>query len=94
MPQFVCFLGLQFVNFTYNMLFAATSYHVSVKTGDVFSAGTDANVYCKLFGSKGDTGTLALKSSNNKNKFERNRTDLFKLEATDIGKVSSMYDLS
>ena len=69
-------------------MFVATSYHVSVKTGDVRSAGTDANVYLKIFGEKGDTSTLHLKSAdNNKNKFERGRTDLFKLEATDIGKV-------
>ena len=61
---------------------------MSVKTGDVFGGGTDANVSVKLFGAKGDTGTLSLKSSDNtKNKFERGRTDLFKLEATDIGKV-------
>ena len=52
-------------------------------------AGTDANVHLKIFGSKGDTGTLTLKSADNtKNKFERGRTDLFKPEASDIGKVS------
>ena len=51
-------------------------------------AGTDANVFVKIFGSKGDTGNMQLKSADNtKNKFERGRTDLFKLEATDIGKV-------
>ena len=67
---------------------AATSYHVSVKTGDVRGAGTDANVTLKIFGDKGDTGDLALQASeNNKNKFERGRTDLFKPEASDIGKV-------
>ena len=66
----------------------ATSYHVSVKTGNVRGAGTDANVYLKIFGDKGDTGTLWLQSSeNNKNKFEKDRTDLFKPEAADIGKV-------
>lgn len=65
----------------------ATSYHVHVKTGDVRSAGTDANVFLKIFGDKGDTGNLQLRASDNKNKFERGRTDIFKLEATDIGKV-------
>lgn len=69
--------------------FSATSYHTSVKTGDVLGAGTDASVYVKIFGEKGDTGTLWLKSADNtKNKFEKGRTDLFKLEATDIGKVT------
>ena len=69
-------------------LLSATSYHVSIKTGDTSQAGTDANVYLKIFGDKGDSGILQLRSSDNtKNKFERGRTDLFKLEATDIGKV-------
>jgi len=67
----------------------ATSYHVHVKTGDVSSAGTDANVYLIVFGEKGDTGQLMLRQSNNRNKFERNKTDIFKLEATDIGKVNN-----
>ena len=68
---------------------AATSYHVSVKTGKQPRAGTDANVFIKIFGSKGDTGKLKLMSSENtKNKFEAGRIDLFNLESTDIGKVS------
>lgn len=72
-----------------NMLYlTATSYHVSVKTGDKSGAGTDADVHLKIFGTKGDTGLLQLKNAENTlNKFEKGRTDLFKLEATDIGKV-------
>jgi len=67
----------------------ATSYHVSVRTGDMIGAGTDANVYVILYGDQGDTGKLNLKQAiNTKNKFERGRTDQFKLEAVDIGKVS------
>ena len=63
---------------------------MSVKTGDVAHSGTDANVSLKIFGDKGDTGTMPLRSSDNtKNKFERGRTDLFKLEASDIGKVKA-----
>ena len=66
----------------------ATSYHVHVKTGDKRGAGTDADVHLKIFGGKGDTGLMQLKNADNtSNKFERGRTDLFKLEATDIGKV-------
>ncbi|XP_050409617.1 lipoxygenase homology domain-containing protein 1 [Patella vulgata] len=64
-----------------------TSYHVQVKTGDCRGAGTDANVFLKLFGSQGDTGQIQLRQSDNSNKFEKGRTDLFKLEATDIGKI-------
>ena len=64
------------------------SYNVSVKTGDKNNAGTDANVHIKIFGSKGDTGTIKLRSSDNTfNKFERGRVDLFNIENEDIGKV-------
>ncbi|XP_066103488.1 lipoxygenase homology domain-containing protein 1 isoform X2 [Saccopteryx bilineata] len=54
-----------------------TSYTVSVKTSDIFGAGTDANVFIIIFGENGDSGTLALKQSTNWNKFERNNTDMF-----------------
>lgn len=59
-----------------------------MKTGDIFGAGTDADVTLKVFGKKGDTGTVPLISSDtSSNKFERGRTDKFKLELSDIGKV-------
>jgi hypothetical protein len=59
-----------------------------VKTGDVSHAGTDANVFLKIFGDKGDTGQMPLRNSDNtKNMFEKGRTDMFKLETADIGKV-------
>lgn len=65
---------------------------MSVKTGDVRGAGTDANVFVQIFGAKGDTGKLQLRSAENtKNKFERGRTDQFVLEAVDIGKVCSLF---
>ena len=68
--------------------FLATSYHIHVKTGDVSGAGTDANVYIIIYGAKGDTGQLMLRQSASfKNKFERGKTDVFKIEATDIGQV-------
>jgi hypothetical protein len=68
----------------------ATSYKVTVRTGDVRGAGTDANVYVQVFGKQGDTGKLPLRQSQNtKNKFERGRADMFTVEAVDIGKVSS-----
>ena len=69
-------------------MFSETTYNVHVKTGDVKYAGTDANVHLQIYGSKGDTGELHLRQSeNHSNKFERGKTDHFKLEATDIGKV-------
>jgi len=33
-----------------------TTYHVFVKTGNKFAAGTDANVYIVLYGEIDDTG--------------------------------------
>ncbi len=69
-------------------MFLATSYKVTVRTGDVRGAGTDANVYILIFGKQGDTGRLPLRQSENtKNKFERGRADMFTVEAVDIGKV-------
>ena len=59
-----------------------------MKTGDVRGAGTDANVYVMIFGESGDTGKLQLRQADNtKDKWERGRTDMFTLEAMDIGKV-------
>ena len=48
-------------------------YHVKVVTGDVWGAGTDANVFVNLYGEYGDTGERHLKDSDNINKFERNQ---------------------
>jgi hypothetical protein len=69
----------------------ATTYHIHVKTGEVSKGGTDANVFLKIFGTKADTDTLWLKSSESGgNKFEKGRTDVFKIDATDIGKVTGL----
>lgn len=50
----------------------AQKYEVHVYTGDVFGAGTDANVFVNIYGENGDTGERQLKESQNRNKFERN----------------------
>ncbi|XP_075255415.1 lipoxygenase homology domain-containing protein 1-like isoform X2 [Convolutriloba macropyga] len=68
-------------------------YLVSVKTGTVSGAGTDANVYIHLFGEEGDTGKMYLRntlSPHVKNKFEQGRTDRFKLTSTNIGKIERL----
>ncbi|XP_078332217.1 lipoxygenase homology domain-containing protein 1-like isoform X5 [Crassostrea virginica] len=63
-------------------------YTVNVKTGDVFSAGTDANVFINIYGELGNTGERKLaKSETHMDKFERNHIDVFKLEAADLGKI-------
>eukprot|EP00061_Rhincodon_typus_P014906 g42283.t1 len=73
-----------------------TTYIITVKTSDVSGAGTDANVSLIIFGEHGDTGILALKQSNNSNKFERKSTDIFKftdmLSLGDLSKVRIWHD--
>lgn len=60
------------------MLFADTTYKIHVKTSDEKGAGTDANVYIRLFGENGDSGDLHLKDSEtNKSPFENNQDDVF-----------------
>ena len=50
----------------------AKKYTVNVYTGDVSGAGTDANVFCTIFGDKGDSGERKLhKSETYTDKFER-----------------------
>ncbi|KAM4578886.1 lipoxygenase homology domain-containing protein 1 [Fundulus diaphanus] len=64
------------------------TYKVSVRTGDMFGAGTDANVFLTIYGDLGDTGERKLvKSENNKNKFDRGEVDRFTIEAVDLGQV-------
>ncbi|XP_054628770.1 lipoxygenase homology domain-containing protein 1 isoform X1 [Dunckerocampus dactyliophorus] len=64
------------------------TYQVSVRTGDMYKAGTDANVFLTIYGDLGDTGERKLaKSENNRNKFERGQVDKFTIEAVDLGQV-------
>ena len=52
--------------------FTVRKYKVHVFTGDVKSAGTDANVFITIYGEYGDTGERQLgKSETYSNKFER-----------------------
>ncbi len=64
-------------------------YEIIVVTGDVRGAGTDSQVYVTLFGDNGKrTEKLHLKnSSNNKNPFERNQTDKFRVKGDYIGEL-------
>ncbi|XP_016404113.1 lipoxygenase homology domain-containing protein 1-like [Sinocyclocheilus rhinocerous] len=63
------------------------TYTVTVTTGDVYGAGTDANMFITLYGDMGDTGERKLSKSENSNKFERGSVDTFTLEAVDLGQV-------
>ncbi|KAI5280037.1 Lipoxygenase-likey Domain-Containing Protein 1 [Manis pentadactyla] len=64
----------------------STTFSVTVKTGDKKNAGTDANVFITLFGTKDDTGMTLLKSSKtNSDKFERDSIEIFTVETLDLG---------
>ncbi|XP_063722696.1 lipoxygenase homology domain-containing protein 1-like isoform X2 [Symsagittifera roscoffensis] len=66
-------------------------YIVSVKTGTVLMAGTDATVFIHIFGEDGDTGKLFLRNSrSNVNKFEQGNTDIFYLTSANIGKIQKV----
>ena len=63
-------------------------YRVTVKTGDVKMAGTDANVFLTIIGDKANTGKQKLANSEtNGDPFEQGCTDIFVIESPDIGKV-------
>uniref|UniRef100_A0A8C9YR90 Lipoxygenase homology PLAT domains 1 n=1 Tax=Sander lucioperca TaxID=283035 RepID=A0A8C9YR90_SANLU len=61
------------------------NYEVTVVTGDVRAGGTNANVFCQIYGDEGKTEVLALKSRSNN--FERGTTEIFRIEAQDVGKI-------
>ena len=68
--------------------FQASRYKISIKTGDELGAGTDANVHIVMFGDLNKTGKIPLKSSEaGGNKFEQGNTDVFYIEAPDLGKM-------
>lgn len=68
----------------------------SFNASDILGAGTDANVFVMLFGEFGDTGTLPLKESTNRNKFERKMKDVFRfpdmLSLGELSKVRVWHD--
>ena len=62
----------------------------------ISGAGTDANLFVMVFGEFGETGTLPLKESSNRNKFERKMKDVFRfpdmLSLGELSKVRVWHD--
>ena len=58
---------------------------VTVVTADERFAGTDANVYLRIEGAKGETPTMPLEAT--RADFERGNVDVFKLTAPDVGEI-------
>uniref|UniRef100_A0A8D0H2M3 Oxygen-regulated protein 1 n=1 Tax=Sphenodon punctatus TaxID=8508 RepID=A0A8D0H2M3_SPHPU len=67
-----------------------TTYEVHVITGDLWNAGTEADVYISICGENGDTGSRQLLRSKKPRKFLKGQTDIFPLEAVHLG---SLYEI-
>jgi len=63
-------------------------YKISVTTGDVRGAGTDANVFIVMYGDQGDSGKRVLDGPGNL--FERKQTDEFGLTLVDLGDLKKI----
>nr|XP_047928401.1 oxygen-regulated protein 1 isoform X1 [Anser cygnoides] len=62
-----------------------TVYEVHVTTGELWNAGTEADVYISIYGEKGDTGSRQLLRSQKPKKFLKGQTDIFSVEAVHLG---------
>ncbi|KAJ8306151.1 hypothetical protein KUTeg_016696 [Tegillarca granosa] len=60
-------------------------YEVQVITGNLWNAGTEANVYMTLYGDRGDTGVRQLYPGKRKSVFEKGNVDTFYIEAVSLG---------
>jgi lipoxygenase homology domain-containing protein 1 len=63
-------------------------YQVDVYTGDKLGCGTNANVFCTIYGDRGDSGERSLShSQTHTDKFERKNLDRFEVECADLGNI-------
>ena len=70
------------------LFFLVKQYVVEVYTGNKFGCGTNANVFCTVYGDKGDTGERQLShSETHMDKFEKGQMDKFKMECADLGNI-------
>jgi hypothetical protein len=68
---------------------AAIAYQVTVYTGDVPDAGTDADVWLWVDGTAGRSGWLFL--DNDEDNFEQHKTDYFHFLMRDLGILTSAW---
>jgi hypothetical protein len=68
---------------------SAVPYEVTVFTGNVKNAGTNANVYIKFFGRAGETGDILLDHPNY-NDFEKGQVDTFEIMAPSVGQLTAI----
>ncbi|XP_006891751.1 PREDICTED: lipoxygenase homology domain-containing protein 1 isoform X2 [Elephantulus edwardii] len=73
---------------TVRRIMGMVRYRVTICTGELEGAGTDANVYLCLYGDVGDTGErLMFNCRNNTELFEKGNADEFTIEAVTMRKV-------
>ncbi|XP_062933380.1 lipoxygenase homology domain-containing protein 1 isoform X3 [Cynocephalus volans] len=73
---------------TVRRIMSMVRYRVTVCTGELEGAGTDANVYLCLFGDVGDTGErLLYNCRNNTDLFEKSNADEFTIESVTMRRV-------
>lgn len=58
------------------------NYEITVVTGDVMFAGTNAKVFIQMYGENGKSEVIILKSRSNN--FERNTVEIFKVSELDF----------
>jgi len=66
-------------------------YSLQVVTADVLGAGTDANVFCMIVGSKARTGKIELGEDESNSRFEHGSVDTFTIDVeSDLGEVKEL----
>ncbi|MFC4909307.1 PLAT/LH2 domain-containing protein [Actinomadura gamaensis] len=65
------------------------SYEITVETGDMEGAGTNADVYITLYGEDGTAGPIRL--NDGRDNFERDDVDRFKLDLARIGRLDCVH---
>mmetsp|Transcript_2922 Transcript_2922/g.4439 ORF Transcript_2922/g.4439 Transcript_2922/m.4439 type:complete len:1085 (-) Transcript_2922:650-3904(-) len=73
-----------------NILGPKSQYTLTIKTGDLPRAGTDARVYIALIGTLGRTREQLLDKTMHDD-FERNRTDVYDMTMPDVGEPLMVY---
>jgi hypothetical protein len=69
-----------------------TAYKVTITTGSCRGAGTDANVFVVLEGTKSRTHEQQLAASlTNRNKFERSQQDVFDVVGVGLGELTKLH---
>ena len=63
-------------------------YEITVETGNVENAGTDANVHITLYGSLASAGPVKLDDS--RDNFEQGAIDHFTLDLTEAGRLETI----